>query len=109
MNPVFGRDLTSSPVALALAARCIAAPAITFPESRARVVDLATSGRTTDALELHRIAVDAENLRKAVPTATKYGSCHLLSQDCSNRNAEENFQLQRHTNRCTCQLRKRER
>lgn len=73
-------------------AGCIAAFANIFPKTITRIYDLHTSGQTTKALELQRIAAKAEGSCKAGIAATKYGVAIFSAKAAGITNAEELLQ-----------------
>jgi 4-hydroxy-2-oxoglutarate aldolase len=73
-------------------AGCIAAFANVFPKTITRIYDLFTSGKTIEALELHRIAALAESSCKAGIAATKYGAAICSAKAAGIANAEELLQ-----------------
>lgn len=73
-------------------AGCIAAFANIFPKTIKRIYDLSTSGKTTEALELQRIAAQAESSCKAGVAATKYGAAIFSAKAAGITNAEELLQ-----------------
>lgn len=73
-------------------AGCIAAFANIFPKTITRIYDLYTSGQTTQALELQRIAAKAEGSCKAGIAATKYGVAIFSAKAAGISDAEELLQ-----------------
>ncbi len=73
-------------------AGCIAAFANIFPKSITRIYDLYTSGKTIEALDLHRIAAQAESPCKAGIATTKYGAAIFSAKAAGIANAEDLLQ-----------------
>jgi 4-hydroxy-2-oxoglutarate aldolase len=73
-------------------AGCIAAFANVFPKSISRIYDLYTSGNTTEALKLHRLAAQAESPCKAGIAATKYAAAIFSAKAAGIVSAEELLQ-----------------
>jgi 4-hydroxy-2-oxoglutarate aldolase len=73
-------------------AGCIAAFANIFPKCITRIYNLYTSGQIKEALELHRIAAQAENSCKAGIAATKYAAAIVSAKAAGIANADEFLQ-----------------
>jgi 4-hydroxy-2-oxoglutarate aldolase len=76
-------------------AGCIAAFANIFPKSVSKIYDLYTSGKTSDALNLHRVAALAESPCKVGIAATKYGAAIFSAKAAGIAHAEDLLQPRR--------------